>query len=86
MYDEQTRVLDLDSAAKTENSRSAYPVGLLPNFVKSGLVNAHPTTIVNAHRRCIRCTAADREADAAAGDVPLSFPVTRPKLPVTNAV
>jgi len=46
MYDEQTRVLDLDSAAKTENSRSAYPVDFLPNFVKSGLVNAHPTTIV----------------------------------------
>jgi phosphoenolpyruvate carboxykinase (ATP) len=46
VYDPQTRELDLDSSAKTENTRSAYPVDFLPNFVKSGVVQAHPKTII----------------------------------------
>jgi phosphoenolpyruvate carboxykinase (ATP) len=43
--DPQTRALDLDSDALTENTRSAYPVAFLPNFVKSGMAG-HPKTIV----------------------------------------
>ncbi|BDE06618.1 phosphoenolpyruvate carboxykinase [ATP] 2 [Vulcanimicrobium alpinum] len=46
VMDPQTRKLDLDSAALTENTRSAYPVAFLPNFVKSGMANAHPKTII----------------------------------------
>ncbi|MDB5043447.1 MAG: phosphoenolpyruvate carboxykinase [Candidatus Eremiobacteraeota bacterium] len=46
VYDPQTRALDLDSAAKTENTRSAYPVDFLPNFIKSGMVQSHPKTII----------------------------------------
>jgi len=46
VFDPQTRALDLDSAAKTENTRSAYPVDFLPNFVPSGMVQSHPKTIV----------------------------------------
>ena len=43
--DPETRVLDLDSQAKTENTRSAYPVAFLPNFVRSGMAG-HPRTII----------------------------------------
>jgi phosphoenolpyruvate carboxykinase (ATP) len=45
VIDPQTRVLDLDSQEKTENTRAAYPVDFLPNFVKSGMAG-HPKTIV----------------------------------------
>jgi phosphoenolpyruvate carboxykinase (ATP) len=43
--DPLTRQLDVDSDAKTENTRSAYPVSFLPNFVKSGMAG-HPKTII----------------------------------------
>ncbi len=38
-------MLDVDSDAKTENTRSAYPTSFLPNFIKSGMAG-HPKTIV----------------------------------------
>ncbi len=41
----RTRVLDVDSDAKTENTRSAYPTSFLPNFIKSGMAG-HPKTII----------------------------------------
>ncbi|HZO94648.1 MAG TPA: phosphoenolpyruvate carboxykinase (ATP) [Candidatus Baltobacteraceae bacterium] len=43
--DPETRALDVDDASKTENTRSAYPVSFLPNFVKSGM-GGHAKTIV----------------------------------------
>jgi phosphoenolpyruvate carboxykinase (ATP) len=43
--DETTRQLDLDSEAKTENTRSAYPIEFIPNIVP-GLRAGHPRTIV----------------------------------------
>jgi phosphoenolpyruvate carboxykinase (ATP) len=43
--DETSRVLDLASEAKTENTRSAYPVGFIPNIVPD-LMAGHPKTIV----------------------------------------
>jgi phosphoenolpyruvate carboxykinase (ATP) len=43
--DPQTRALDLDSEAKTENTRAAYPVDFIPNVVP-GLRAGHPSTIV----------------------------------------
>jgi phosphoenolpyruvate carboxykinase (ATP) len=43
--DPQTRALDVDSDALTENTRSAYPVAFLPNFIKSGMAG-HPKTII----------------------------------------
>ena len=45
VFDELTRELDLESEAKTENTRSAYPVDFIPNIVP-GLVAGHPQTIV----------------------------------------
>ncbi|MBV8644579.1 MAG: phosphoenolpyruvate carboxykinase [Candidatus Eremiobacteraeota bacterium] len=45
VMDPQTRVLDVDDASLTENTRSAYPIDFLPNFVRSGM-GGHPTTIV----------------------------------------
>jgi phosphoenolpyruvate carboxykinase (ATP) len=44
-YDEQTRALDVDSEAKTENTRSAYPLEYIPNVVPSSQ-GGHPKTIV----------------------------------------
>lgn len=45
VYDERTRVLDVDSEAKTENTRSAYPLDYIPNVV-SGSKAGHPKTII----------------------------------------
>jgi phosphoenolpyruvate carboxykinase (ATP) len=45
VIDEATRKLDLESEAKTENTRSAYPVEFIPNIVPS-LMAGHPRTIV----------------------------------------
>ncbi len=45
VVDEATRKLDLESEAKTENTRAAYPVEFIPNVVP-GLMGGHPRTIV----------------------------------------
>jgi len=45
VYDEVTRKLDLDSEAKTENTRSAYPLEFIPNIVP-GSKGGHPHTII----------------------------------------
>jgi phosphoenolpyruvate carboxykinase (ATP) len=45
VFDEATRRLDLDSDAKTENTRAAYPITHLPNIVPTG-VAGHPGNIV----------------------------------------
>ncbi len=45
VYDERTRALDVDSDAKTENTRSAYPLSFIPNIVPSSK-GGHPRTIL----------------------------------------
>ncbi|HTX59693.1 MAG TPA: phosphoenolpyruvate carboxykinase (ATP) [Verrucomicrobiae bacterium] len=45
VYDEATRALDVDSEAKTENTRAAYPLEFIPNVVP-GSKGGHPKTIV----------------------------------------
>jgi len=45
VMDAETRELDVDDASLTENTRSAYPISFLPNYVKSGMAG-HPTNIV----------------------------------------
>lgn len=45
VYDEHTRKLDLDSDAKTENTRSAYPIDYIPNIVP-GSKGGHAKAIV----------------------------------------
>jgi phosphoenolpyruvate carboxykinase (ATP) len=45
VLDEATRKLDLDSEAKTENTRSAYPVDYIENIVPD-LMAGHPSTII----------------------------------------
>ncbi len=44
-YEPLTRVLDLDSAKYTENTRAAYPIEFIDNAVPGGQ-GGHPTTIV----------------------------------------
>jgi phosphoenolpyruvate carboxykinase (ATP) len=44
-YDPVTRVLDLDDAAKTENTRAAYPLTSIPNIVPEGYAG-HPQNII----------------------------------------
>lgn len=44
-YDASSRALDLDSEAKTENTRSAYPLEFIPNVVP-GSLGGHPKTII----------------------------------------
>ena len=44
-YDEQTRELDVDSDAKTENTRAAYPIDFIPNIVR-GSKGGQPDTII----------------------------------------
>ncbi|HEY0003770.1 MAG TPA: phosphoenolpyruvate carboxykinase [Pyrinomonadaceae bacterium] len=45
MYDPETRVLDLDDASKTENTRAAYPLESIPNIKPEGYAG-HPQNII----------------------------------------
>jgi len=45
VYDPRTRVPDYDSQVKTENTRAAYPVDLIPNAVMSG-TGDHPKNVI----------------------------------------
>jgi phosphoenolpyruvate carboxykinase (ATP) len=45
VYDPRTRVPDYDSEEKTENTRAAYPVDLIPNAVLSG-TGRHPNNVI----------------------------------------
>jgi phosphoenolpyruvate carboxykinase (ATP) len=45
VYDPQTRVLNLDDASKTENTRAAYPLESIPNIVPEGYAG-HPRNII----------------------------------------
>src|SRR2546423_237145 len=45
VYDARTRVPDYDSDAKTENTRAAYPIDLIPNAVLTGM-GSHPHNVM----------------------------------------
>ncbi len=45
VYDPRTRVPDYDSDAKTENTRAAYPIDLIPNAVLGG-TGSHPHNVM----------------------------------------
>ncbi len=45
VYDPRTRIPDYDSDEKTENTRAAYPIDLIPNAVLSG-VGSHPHNVM----------------------------------------
>jgi phosphoenolpyruvate carboxykinase (ATP) len=45
VYDAETRIPDLDDAAKTENTRAAYPLTSIPNIVPEGYAG-HPRNII----------------------------------------
>jgi phosphoenolpyruvate carboxykinase (ATP) len=45
VLDPETRAIDLDSAAITENTRSSYPIHFIPNHVPGGM-GGHPSHIV----------------------------------------
>ncbi|HEY0385670.1 MAG TPA: phosphoenolpyruvate carboxykinase (ATP), partial [Pyrinomonadaceae bacterium] len=44
-YDPETRVLDLNDASKTENTRAAYPLESIPNIMPEGYAG-HPRNII----------------------------------------
>jgi len=44
-YDPRTRVADYDSDEKTENTRAAYPIDLIPNAVLAG-TGSHPHNVM----------------------------------------
>ena len=70
VLDAHTREPDFDDGSKTENTRSAYPLEFIPNASRTGRARASQER-GDAHRRRLRRHAADRQADAGAGDVPL---------------
>jgi phosphoenolpyruvate carboxykinase (ATP) len=45
VFDPQTRIPDLDDAARTENTRAAYPLTSIPNIVPEGYAG-HPSNII----------------------------------------
>ncbi|HEV2686610.1 MAG TPA: phosphoenolpyruvate carboxykinase (ATP), partial [Actinomycetota bacterium] len=45
VFDPRTRVPDYDSDERTENTRAAYPVDLIPNAVMSGM-GSHPHNVI----------------------------------------
>jgi phosphoenolpyruvate carboxykinase (ATP) len=45
VLDPDTRAIDLDSAAITENTRSSYPIHFIPNHVPGGM-GGHPSHII----------------------------------------
>ena len=45
VFDPRTRVPDYDSDEKTENTRAAYPIDLIPNAVVSGM-GSHPHNVI----------------------------------------
>jgi phosphoenolpyruvate carboxykinase (ATP) len=45
VFDERTRIPDYDSDEKTENTRAAYPIDLIPNAVLNGM-GSHPHNIM----------------------------------------
>ena len=45
VVDPETRVIDLDSAAISENTRASYPIHFIPNYVPGGMAG-HPSHIV----------------------------------------
>jgi phosphoenolpyruvate carboxykinase (ATP) len=45
VYDKDTRILNLDDASKTENTRAAYPLESIPNIVPEGHAG-HPQNII----------------------------------------
>src|SRR5260221_9605805 len=50
VYDPRTRIPDYDSDEKTENTRAAYPVDLIPNAVLSGTgSHTHNEVFLSAH-------------------------------------
>ena len=45
MFDEETRLVDYDNSAITENTRASYPIDYIPN-AKIPCVGGHPKNIV----------------------------------------
>ena len=70
VFDPVTRVPDYDDGSKTENTRSAYPLDFIPNASRSRPRRASEEHHL-PHRRRLWRDAADRQADADAGDVSL---------------
>ena len=84
VYDEHTRALDVDSDAKTENTRSAYPLSFIPNIVPSSQGRSSQDDH-HADRRCVRRAAAHLEALAASRPCITSSRDIRPRSPGRSA-
>ncbi|HRR25893.1 MAG TPA: phosphoenolpyruvate carboxykinase (ATP) [Acidobacteriota bacterium] len=46
VYDPHSRLVDLDDASLTENTRASYPLSFIPKTVEEGYVSAHPPNVV----------------------------------------
>ena len=76
VFDPETRVCDFDDDSKTENTRAAYPLDFIPNASRTGRAG-HAAQHRASDRRRFRRDAADRQAHAGAGDVPLPLRLHR---------
>ena len=77
VFDPETRIPRLrQTTSKTENTRSAYPLDFIPNASRTGMRRASEEHHL-PHRRRLRRDAADRQAHAGAGDVPLPLRLHR---------
>ena len=76
IFDPDTRICDFDSDKRTENTRSAYPIEFMPLRLADRPRRAAEEHHL-PHRRRLRRHAADREADAGAGDVSLPLRLHR---------
>jgi phosphoenolpyruvate carboxykinase (ATP) len=70
VYDPETFALDFDDATLTANTRCAYPLEAISNASPTAR-GGRPAQRGDADLRRLRGAAADRAADAGAGDVPL---------------
>ena len=76
VYDPATRVLDFADDSLTANTRCAYPLESISNASPTGR-GGEPQNVVMLTCRRLRRAAADRPADAGAGDVPLPLRLHR---------
>ena len=74
--DPATGAVDFADDSLTENTRSSYPLDFIPNASASGTAG-HPQHIVMLTADAYRRAAADQQAHARAGDVPLPLGLHR---------
>ena len=70
VIDPDTRTMDLDDDSLTENTRGAYPISFVDNWVPSGQ-GGHPESVNHADGRRVRCASANFAVEPRGCDVSL---------------